>query len=92
MQNLGLILRLMKRMAPGLDAKAVANEMRERIDEELDYELEAYNQRALARIFRGHRSSPSPTWSPLSRERVIVTEFVEGRGFEELKEPTAGDA
>ena len=26
----------------------------------------------------------------LSRERVIVTEFVEGRGFEELKSATAG--
>ena len=41
MQNLGLILRLMKRIAPGLDAKAIGEEIRQRIDEELDYELEA---------------------------------------------------
>ena len=41
-------------MTPGLDAKALGTEIRERIVEELDYELEAQNQRALARIFRGH--------------------------------------
>src|SRR3954463_10695549 len=54
MQNLGMILRLMKRIAPGLDVKATAEEIRHRIGEELDYELEAQNQRTLARIFRGH--------------------------------------
>ncbi len=54
MANLGLIMRLIKRLAPGIDAKGVAEEIRLRIDEELDYELEAQNQRSLARIFRGH--------------------------------------
>ena len=54
MQNLGMILRLMKRIAPGLDVKATAEEIRSRIGDELDYELEAQNQRTLARIFRGH--------------------------------------
>ena len=54
MQNLGMILRLMKQVAPGLDVKATAEELRDRIGEELDYELEAQNQRSLARIFRGH--------------------------------------
>src|SRR6266567_5793556 len=33
MQNLGMILRLMKRLAPGLDAKATAEEVRVRIGE-----------------------------------------------------------
>src|SRR6201981_2058092 len=41
MQNLGLILRLAKRIAPGMDPKAIGDEIRERIHEELDYELEA---------------------------------------------------
>ena len=54
MQNLGMILRLMKRIAPGLDVKSTAEEIRARIGDELDYELEAQNQRTLARIFRGH--------------------------------------
>jgi len=86
MQNLGLILRLAKRIAPGMDPKAIGDEIRERIHEELDYELEAQNQRALARLFRGHPFITIPdVVTSLSRERVLVTEYVEGVGFEELK-------
>jgi predicted unusual protein kinase regulating ubiquinone biosynthesis (AarF/ABC1/UbiB family) len=86
MQNLDMILRLLKRMAPGLDAKAIAEEIKERIVEELDYELEAQNQRSLARIFAGHPFIVVPdVISSLSRERVLVSEFVSGVGFEELK-------
>src|SRR5918996_4700845 len=79
MQNLGMILRLMKRIAPGLDVKDTAEEIRSRIGDELDYELEATNQRALARIFRGHPFIHVPeVITRLSRERVVVTEFVHG--------------
>jgi predicted unusual protein kinase regulating ubiquinone biosynthesis (AarF/ABC1/UbiB family) len=87
MQNLGMILRLMKSVAPGIDPKAMGNEIRSRIDEELDYELEASNQRTLARIFRGHPFIVVPeVVTSLSREKVIVTEYIQGRGFEELKQ------
>jgi predicted unusual protein kinase regulating ubiquinone biosynthesis (AarF/ABC1/UbiB family) len=87
MRNLGMILRLMKRVAPGLDPKAMGDEIRSRIDEELDYELEAQNQRTLARIYRGHPFIVVPeVFTALSHERVIVSEFVAGRGFEELKQ------
>jgi predicted unusual protein kinase regulating ubiquinone biosynthesis (AarF/ABC1/UbiB family) len=86
MQNLDMIMRLLKRMAPGLDVKAITKEVRERIIEELDYELEAQNQRALARIFAGHPFIVVPeVISSLSREHVLVSEFVDGVGFEELK-------
>jgi predicted unusual protein kinase regulating ubiquinone biosynthesis (AarF/ABC1/UbiB family) len=86
MQNLGLILRLVKRIAPGLDPQAIGNEIRNRIEEELDYELEAQNQRTLARIFRGHPFIVVPrVVTSLSRERVMVSEYVEGTGFEQLK-------
>jgi hypothetical protein len=87
MQNLGMILRLMKGIAPGLDPKALGDEIRARIDEELDYELEAANQRSLARIFRGHPFIVVPdVVTRLSHERVIVSEYVTGRGFEEIKQ------
>ncbi|MGH2912713.1 MAG: ABC1 kinase family protein, partial [Solirubrobacteraceae bacterium] len=87
MQNLDIIMRLLKRMTPSLDVKAVTAEIRDRIAEELDYELEAQNQRSLARIFKGHPFIVVPeVVSSLSRERVLVTDFVEGVGFEELKE------
>jgi predicted unusual protein kinase regulating ubiquinone biosynthesis (AarF/ABC1/UbiB family) len=86
MQNLGLILRLVKRIAPGMDPKAIGEEIRARIHEELDYELEAANQRTLARIFRGHPFILIPeVITSLSRERVMVSEYVTGAGFEELK-------
>jgi predicted unusual protein kinase regulating ubiquinone biosynthesis (AarF/ABC1/UbiB family) len=86
MQNLDIIMRLLKRMTPSLDVKAVTAEIRDRIAEELDYELEAQNQRSLARIFKGHPFIVVPeVVSSLSRERVLVTDFVEGVGFEELK-------
>jgi predicted unusual protein kinase regulating ubiquinone biosynthesis (AarF/ABC1/UbiB family) len=87
LQNLGLILRLMKQIAPGLDVKATAEEVRDRIGEELDYELEAQNQRSLARIFRDHPFIVVPdVMTGLSREKVIVTEFVRGAGFDAIKE------
>jgi predicted unusual protein kinase regulating ubiquinone biosynthesis (AarF/ABC1/UbiB family) len=86
LQNLGMILRLAKRIAPGLDPQAVGAEIRSRIEEELDYELEAQNQRALARIFRGHPFIVVPgVVTSLSRERVLVSEYVHGTGFEDLK-------
>ena len=86
MQNLDMIMRLLKRMTPGMDVKAITEEIKERIVEELDYELEAQNQRSLARIFAGHPFIVVPeVVGSLSREHVMVSEFVSGVGFEELK-------
>ena len=87
MQNLGMILRLLKRIAPGLDVKATAEEVRSRIGDELDYELEAQNQRSMARIFRGHPFIVVPdVVTSLTREKVIVSEFVSGLGFDAIKQ------
>ena len=87
LQNLGLILRVGKRIAPGLDAKSMASEIRDRMTEELDYEHEAQNQRAFARSWRGHPFVVVPdVVTDLCRERVLVTEWVDGTGFEEVKQ------
>ena len=86
MKNLGVLLRLAHSITPELDTKAVGNEIRERIVEELDYELEASNQRTMARIYEGHPFVAVPAViTSLCRERVIVTEFVRGAGFESLR-------
>jgi predicted unusual protein kinase regulating ubiquinone biosynthesis (AarF/ABC1/UbiB family) len=86
LQNLGLLLRAAKRMAPGLDPKAMAHEIRERMTEELDYEHEAQAQRAFARAWRGHPFVVIPdVVTSLSREHVLVSEWVDGLGFEEVK-------
>ena len=55
--------------------------------EELDYEYEAQSQRSFARAYRGHPFIYVPdVLTRLSRRRVLVTEYVEGVGFEDVKE------
>ncbi len=84
--NAGILVRLARALAPGLDAKAVAGELRERVLEELDYEYEAQNQRVFARAYDGHPFIYVPkVHSRLSRRRVLVSDYVEGEGFEAVK-------
>jgi predicted unusual protein kinase regulating ubiquinone biosynthesis (AarF/ABC1/UbiB family) len=86
LRNATLLLPLVKRLAPGLDAKALAAEMRERIGEELDYELEAQNQRRIERLMRGHPFVAVPrVRTDLSTRRVLVSEYVEGERFETVR-------
>jgi predicted unusual protein kinase regulating ubiquinone biosynthesis (AarF/ABC1/UbiB family) len=86
LRNATLLLSLVKRLAPGLDAKALAAEMRERIAEELDYELEAQNQRRIERLMEGHPFVLVPRIrTDLSTRRVLVSEYVEGKRFEAVR-------
>src|ERR671910_2436161 len=86
LQNLGLIMRVAKRIAPGMDAKAMTAEIRERLTDELDYEHEAQQHRAFARTWRGHPFIYVPrVVTDLSTEHVLVSEWVDGIGFEEVK-------
>jgi predicted unusual protein kinase regulating ubiquinone biosynthesis (AarF/ABC1/UbiB family) len=86
LRNAMLLVPLVKRLAPGLDAKALASEMRERIAEELDYELEAQNQRRIERLMRRHPFICVPrVYTELSARRVLVSEYIEGDGFESVR-------
>ena len=86
MQNAGMIMRLAKALAPGLDAGAAAAELKERVMEELDYELEAQNQRSFARGYRSHPFIHVPeVFTRLSTTRVLVTEWVDGEGFDAVQ-------
>ncbi len=81
-----LLLPLIKRLAPSLDAKALLAEMRDRVGEELDYELEAQHQRRVERLFRGHPFIRVPrVRTDLSTRRVLVSEYVEGERFEAVR-------
>jgi predicted unusual protein kinase regulating ubiquinone biosynthesis (AarF/ABC1/UbiB family) len=92
LKNVGLALKLASFVAPGVDTKEIAKEVTERITEELDYELEAGNHRAMAREYRGHPFVVVPNVvTALCRERVIVTEFVEGRKFAEIRDDSDAD-
>jgi predicted unusual protein kinase regulating ubiquinone biosynthesis (AarF/ABC1/UbiB family) len=86
LQNAQMLMRMAKAIAPGLDAKAAADELKERVLEELDYEYEAQNQRTFSRAYRGHPFIYVPdVVTRLSRRRVLVTEWVDGVGFDEVK-------
>lgn len=85
LRNIGLVSPILKRLAPGSDSGALLSEVRERIADELDYEIEAQHQRRLARLFRGHPHVRVPrVYTDLSTRRVLVTEYVDGLGFEEI--------
>ena len=60
--------------------------MRERICDELDYELEAQHQRRLERRFRGHpHVRVARVHTALSTRRVLVTDYLEGLGTPAIK-------
>jgi predicted unusual protein kinase regulating ubiquinone biosynthesis (AarF/ABC1/UbiB family) len=86
-QNLRLGLKLLSVIAPGIDTGEIAQEIRERVTEELDYELEASNHKAMARAYTGHPFIVVPdVVTSLCRERVIVSEYVDGQRFGEIKD------
>lgn len=86
LRNMQMLFPLIRRLAPGLDVDALAGELRERISEELDYEVEAQHHRAMERGWRGHPFVfIPPVNTALSRRRVLVTEYMSGRRFDVVK-------
>ncbi|MEQ1833914.1 MAG: AarF/ABC1/UbiB kinase family protein [Candidatus Eisenbacteria bacterium] len=77
----------------GLDTKGLVDELRARMREELDYCLEANNQREFANHFAGHPFISIPAVdSATSTSKVLTTEWVDGIGFAEFMDtanPTA---
>ncbi len=92
LRNLRLLMPLLGRIAPGLDTKALGDELRERISEELDYELEAQSQRRIARSWKDHPHLFVPgVLTELSTRRVLVTEYVPSEGFGAMREHADAD-
>ncbi len=85
MRNLRLLTPLLRQLMPGLEVRDVLDELRERTVEECDYELEAANHRRVERFWRGHPFVLVPRVdTELSRRRVLVTDWVDGMGFDEV--------
>jgi predicted unusual protein kinase regulating ubiquinone biosynthesis (AarF/ABC1/UbiB family) len=69
----------------GLDAKTLVDELRARMNEELDYRREAANLAEFAARFAGHPWVRIPTLAPeLSTSRVLTTEWVEGMSWDQF--------
>jgi predicted unusual protein kinase regulating ubiquinone biosynthesis (AarF/ABC1/UbiB family) len=85
MRNLMLLSPLLRQLAPGLEIKELLGEVRERIAEECDYELEATNHRRVERFWREHPFVVVPSvHTDLSRRRVLVADWIDGVGFDEV--------
>ena len=86
LRNAMLLVPLVKRLAPGLDASALYAELRERIAEELDYELEAREPAPyLAAAARAPLRAGAARAQRASTRRVLVSEYVEGERFEVVR-------
>jgi predicted unusual protein kinase regulating ubiquinone biosynthesis (AarF/ABC1/UbiB family) len=83
LDNAGLMFGAMGMMLPGLEPGPLVEELRTRLVEELDYRLEADNQRLFAEFYRGHPFIHVPeVLTELSTERVLTSELAEGVPFE----------
>ncbi|HZU81061.1 MAG TPA: AarF/ABC1/UbiB kinase family protein [Acidimicrobiales bacterium] len=72
---------------PGLDAPSMVAELRERLTEELDYTIEAANQRAFAEWYRGHPFIRVPeVLAQFSTARVLTSELATGARFDEMEQ------
>ena len=86
LDNAGMLFSAMKLLFPGLDPKPLVQELRNRLIEELDYGLEAENQRLFADHYRGHPFIHIPeVVGELSATRVLTTELATGSRFSEVK-------
>ncbi|HEX8628496.1 MAG TPA: AarF/ABC1/UbiB kinase family protein [Catenuloplanes sp.] len=77
LKQLSRLASMFRAIQPGLDIKPLLAELRERITEELDYELEATAQRAFAAAYAGDAEIFVPQ-VVASAPRVLVTEWVDG--------------
>jgi predicted unusual protein kinase regulating ubiquinone biosynthesis (AarF/ABC1/UbiB family) len=84
-------LALLGPEAPNVDPKMLVEEIRDRVVDELDYTIEAANQREFNSLYDGHPFIHIPVVYPeLSTGRVLTTDYVHGMRWSEAT--TAGDA
>ncbi len=82
LKNVTAMTKLAVAIAPNLDPREVAQEIRDRVMEELDYEREARNQARFASIYKDHPYIVIPEVYPdHCRKRVITQQFIEGKPF-----------
>lgn len=85
LRNADLLGTLLKQGFGGLDPDEMVAEIKERITDELDYELEARNQTIFADHYRDHPYIRVPeVLHSLSTRRVLSTELVTGHTWAEV--------
>jgi predicted unusual protein kinase regulating ubiquinone biosynthesis (AarF/ABC1/UbiB family) len=83
LKQLARIAPLFRTLQPNFDVKRLTVELRERLLEELDYELEAATQRRFAAAFADDPQIAVPAVVHASPE-VLVTEWIDGKPVAEI--------
>ncbi|MEV6276324.1 AarF/ABC1/UbiB kinase family protein [Nocardia sp. NPDC051832] len=92
MRNLAMFSRLWKSVLPSAADNDVLEEIARNIGSELDYEREALTQHRIAERYRGHPFITVPeAIGEFCGPHVLVTEFVAGQSFHEIRELPAAD-
>lgn len=71
------MVSILKQLTPGADVQGVVDELIDRTEMELDYRLEADNQRAFAKAYEGHPHFVVPH-VVASAPKVMITEWIDG--------------
>ena len=93
LSNAEMFAPLARWFSPNQELEPLLDELRERIDDELDYEREAQYQRAFADRYADHPFIVVPdVVGDLCRNRVLVSERIHGRRFDESPPATTSPA
>ncbi|PFX02875.1 ABC1 kinase family protein [Nocardia farcinica] len=85
LKNLTMFRKVLQSAMPWV-TPAVLDELRLNIESELDYRAEAQTQAELAGLYADHPFIVVPgTLLELSTTRVLVSEYLPGRGFDEIR-------
>ena len=75
--QLARVGRLFGLMMPGLDVKPLLDELKDRVTEELNYELEAMSQQMFADAYKGDPDISVPN-VVMATDQVLVSEWMDG--------------
>jgi predicted unusual protein kinase regulating ubiquinone biosynthesis (AarF/ABC1/UbiB family) len=83
--NAGWLFGGLATLFPGVDSGPIIDEIKDRLHEELDYELEAANQRHFHAHFEGHPYVTVPAViDEYSTKQILTSELATGSRFEEV--------
>ncbi|GFG72834.1 ABC transporter ATP-binding protein [Mycobacterium botniense] len=83
LKTLQRMVGVLKQFSPGADVQGVVDELIARTEMELDYRLEADNQRAFARAYQGHPHFVVPR-VVASAPKVVIQEWLDGTAMSEI--------
>ncbi len=83
LKSMQRMVGVLKQLSPGADVQGVVDELVQRTEMELDYRLEADNQRAFAKAYQDHPHFAVPH-IVASSPKVVIQEWIDGLPLAEI--------